>query len=71
MLNVKNLEISFNNTTPIIKGITFSLVENNILGVVGESGSGKSISSLAILGLLPKNANIKGEILFKQQNILS
>ena len=57
LLAVKNLKISFFNSaieTEIIHGISFHLNANEILGVVGESGSGKSISSLAIMGLLPK-----------------
>ena len=35
-----------------------------ILGIVGESGSGKSVTSLAILGLLSKNAKVEGKIIF-------
>jgi len=40
--------------TPIIKDSSFVLNQNEILGIVGESGSGKSVTSLAIMGLLPK-----------------
>ncbi|WP_353777309.1 dipeptide ABC transporter ATP-binding protein [Winogradskyella sp. 3972H.M.0a.05] len=57
LLEVKDLRISFFNNeieTEIIHGISFDLKPNEILGIVGESGSGKSISSLAIMGLLPK-----------------
>ncbi|CAM1343287.1 ABC transporter ATP-binding protein [Tenacibaculum aestuarii] len=70
MLVVKNLEISFKNTPSVVQGISFELKKNKTLGIVGESGSGKSISSLAILGLLPKTATIKGELFFNQQNVL-
>ncbi|WP_047788029.1 ABC transporter ATP-binding protein [Tenacibaculum mesophilum] len=70
MLQVKDLEISFKNSLPIVQQVSFSLQKNKILGIVGESGSGKSISSLAILGLLPKTASIKGEILFNKQSLL-
>ena len=70
MLVVKNLEISFKNTPPVVQGISFEIEENKTLGIVGESGSGKSISSLAILGLLPKTAKIKGELFFNEQNVL-
>lgn len=46
-------------------------MKNQILGIVGESGSGKSVSSLAILGLLPeKQTKITGEILFENKNLL-
>ncbi|WP_275315115.1 ABC transporter ATP-binding protein [Tenacibaculum bernardetii] len=71
MLQVKNLEISFKNAPPVIQNITFSLQQTEILGIVGESGSGKSVTSLAILGLLPNFAAIKGEVLFNDQNLLT
>ncbi|MFD1062504.1 ABC transporter ATP-binding protein [Winogradskyella litorisediminis] len=57
LLNVKNLSISFisgKKKTEVIHGISFDISKNEILGIVGESGSGKSVSSLAIMGLLPK-----------------
>ncbi|WP_428743513.1 ABC transporter ATP-binding protein [Tenacibaculum sp.] len=71
MLRVKNLEISFKNSPPVVQGISFDVQKNKTLGIVGESGSGKSISTLAILGLLPKTATIKGELLFNQCNLLN
>src|SRR5206468_10552161 len=43
---------------------------NEVLGIVGESGSGKSVSSMAVLGLLPKTAKITGEILFRGADLL-
>ncbi|WP_435253911.1 ABC transporter ATP-binding protein [Tenacibaculum sp. A30] len=70
MLVVKNLEISFKNAPSVVQGISFELKKNKTLGIVGESGSGKSISSLAILGLLPKTATVKGELFFNEQNVL-
>ncbi len=57
LLSVENLSISFfnkNEEKEIIKSISYELNKNEILGIVGESGSGKSVSTLAILGLLPK-----------------
>lgn len=58
--------------TPIINGISFDLNENEILGIVGESGSGKSVSSLAILGLLPKKILdiTSGNILFEGHDLV-
>jgi peptide/nickel transport system ATP-binding protein len=74
MLEVKDLSISFLNqktVEKVIHNISFSIKKNEILGVVGESGSGKSVSSLAILGLLPKKiATVSGEIIFQKENIL-
>ena len=74
LLSVKNLEISFTNNSvvsKVIKGISFNLFPNEILGIVGESGSGKSVSTLAIAGLLTKqNCTIdKGEVLFEKKDL--
>ncbi|MDO6595948.1 ABC transporter ATP-binding protein [Oceanihabitans sp. 2_MG-2023] len=70
ILSIKNLSISFFNKKEekeIIHNISYHLNENEILGIVGESGSGKSVSTLAILGLLPKNISkiTSGSILYK------
>ena len=74
ILKVKNLCISFfsaETKTEIIHDISYSLFPNEILGIVGESGSGKSVSSLAILGLLPKSVSkiTSGEILFNNTDL--
>jgi len=56
ILTVKNLSISFEShqgTNQVLFDVSYQLKKNEILGIVGESGSGKSVSSLAILGLLP------------------
>lgn len=69
ILSVNNLDISFKSNSArvsIIKTISFELFPNEILGIVGESGSGKSVSSMAIMGLLPPQlATIdSGKIIF-------
>jgi oligopeptide/dipeptide ABC transporter ATP-binding protein len=51
-----------------VSRISFSIAPGEVLGLVGESGSGKSITSLAIMGLLPPAAQVSGEILF--QNVV-
>lgn len=76
IIKIKDLNISFKNRNEavnVIKNISFSIKKNEIIGIVGESGSGKSVSSLAILGLLPKKSTVFGEqseILFNGDNIL-
>jgi len=75
-LKVDSLSISFiseNKSQEVIHNISYNLYENEILGIVGESGSGKSVSSLAIMGLLPnKISNIgSGKILYKDTNLVS
>lgn len=75
MLEITDLSISFkqqNEINKVIHGISFDLYKNEILAIVGESGSGKSVSSLAILGLLPKKtSDIKGAISFENTSLLN
>ncbi|MDN3665099.1 ABC transporter ATP-binding protein [Algibacter miyuki] len=70
ILSVNNLSIAF-GANQVIHNISFNLKENEILGIVGESGSGKSVSSLAILGLLPKKISkiVSGSILFHGEDL--
>ncbi|GAL62544.1 ABC transporter ATP-binding protein [Algibacter lectus] len=70
ILSVTDLSIAFNGNE-VIHNISFNLKENEILGIVGESGSGKSVSSLAILGLLPKKISkiTSGSILFNNEDL--
>lgn len=75
LLEVEKLNISFYKDAvekQIIKNISFEIKPNEIVAVVGESGSGKSISSLAIMGLLPKGISkiTSGAILFNGQNLI-
>ena len=53
-------------TLTAVRDLSFSLAPGEVLGLVGESGSGKSITSLAIMRLLPPQARVSGEILFTQ-----
>lgn len=74
LLDVKNLEISFCSRgirTPAVKGIDFSVGENESVAIVGESGSGKTVSAMSLARLLPPPpaCETKGEILFEGKNI--
>jgi peptide/nickel transport system ATP-binding protein len=74
LLSVQNLEISFKKEgvySAVIKNISYDLKHNEILGIVGESGSGKSVSSLAIMGLLPANISkiTQGDIIFDSKKV--
>ncbi|MFJ2032748.1 ABC transporter ATP-binding protein [Streptosporangium sp. NPDC087985] len=73
ILKVDNLTVEFptdDGVVRAVRGVSYSLREREVLGIVGESGSGKSVSSLAVMGLLPKNARIKGQILFRGDDML-
>ena len=66
LLEVNNLSVSFNTMRgPLhaIDRISFGLEPGETLGIVGESGCGKSITSLAIMGLLPPNALLKAALM--------
>lgn len=74
LLKVTNLSISLSNNgeeKKLINSISFHINSNEILAVVGESGSGKSISSLSLMGLLPKAVlkTTSGSIFFKNQDL--
>lgn len=70
VIDVQNLSVSFDEQK-VVKNINFQIHKNEILGLVGESGSGKSITSLAMTGLLPKNAKITGHIQFSGYDLIS
>ncbi len=62
LLQVRDLRIDFRvdrkNTVEAVKGVSFDVPRNSTVALVGESGSGKSVSSLAVMGLLPQETTI-------------
>jgi peptide/nickel transport system ATP-binding protein len=62
LLQVRNLRVRFKvdkqTTVEAIKGISFDIPANATVALVGESGSGKSVSSLAVMGLLPRESTV-------------
>jgi len=74
ILSVRDLQIDFlkeKSWNTIIKKSSFDIYSNEILGVVGESGSGKSVTSLALMGLLPREISqiASGNIIFEGKDI--
>ena len=73
LLEVDNLKVDFelpNGTVSAVKGVSFSIAENETLALVGESGSGKSVTSTALMRLLPSLAKISGAIRFEGENLV-
>jgi oligopeptide/dipeptide ABC transporter ATP-binding protein len=73
LLSVRNLQVRFPTDDGLVRavdGVSYDVYPNEVLGIVGESGSGKSVSSLAIMGLLPGTAIIEGQIMFRGQDLL-
>lgn len=73
ILSVNNLSVSFNafaGTVYAVRDVSFDLHRGETLAIVGESGSGKSVTTKAILGILPKNGHIdEGSIMFKGNDL--
>lgn len=73
-LDVQDLTIRFRTRqgeAEAVRGLSFQLQQGEILGFVGESGSGKSVTCKSIIGLLPDNVSVSGQILFHGKNLLS
>ncbi|GAB6903476.1 ABC transporter ATP-binding protein [Kineosporia succinea] len=70
LLSAQGLTVSF-GTTDVVAGIDFEVPAGGTLGIVGESGSGKSMTSLAIMGLLPASARRSGRIDFDGTDLTS
>src|SRR5690349_6658050 len=74
LVSVRNLNVEFVNDEgrhPVVRNVSFDISPGRCLGIVGESGSGKSVTSLAIMGLLPPApySNILGEVMFEGRDL--
>ncbi len=74
LLSVDNLRVEFATSQGVgwaVRDVSFRIASQEVLGLVGESGSGKSVTSLAILRLLPPEARVSGRIVFEGNNLLA
>ncbi|GAA3343105.1 dipeptide/oligopeptide/nickel ABC transporter permease/ATP-binding protein [Curtobacterium pusillum] len=74
LLEVRDLSIRFpdrHGDVDVVDRLSFSVRPGETMALVGESGSGKSLSSLAIMGLLPANAEVTGSIRFEGRELLT
>ena len=73
LLEIEDLNVSFPTSDGLVqavRGVSFTLDSGSVLGVVGESGSGKSVTMMAVMGLLPKSAQISGSVRFRGQEMI-
>jgi peptide/nickel transport system ATP-binding protein len=73
ILQVDDLNVSFetdDGAIAAVRGLSYRVRRGEALGIVGESGSGKSVSSLAVMGLLPRTATVTGSVKVMGQELL-
>jgi len=73
LLEVNDLQVRFTTPegdVPAVRGVDFRLEAGQVLGIVGESGCGKTQSVLAMMGLLPGNARVSGQVHFEGRSLL-
>ena len=73
LLTVSDLNVRFpteDGLVHAVRGVDYTLNSGEVLGIVGESGSGKSVTSLAVMGLLPSSARITGSVRYRGQELL-
>jgi oligopeptide/dipeptide ABC transporter ATP-binding protein len=73
LLQVTDLNVRFpteDGLVHAVRGVDYTLRSGEVLGIVGESGSGKSVTSLAVMGLLPGSARVTGSVKYRGQELL-
>jgi len=73
LLQVTDLNVRFpseDGQVHAVRGVDYTLRSGEVLGIVGESGSGKSVTSLAVMGLLPASARVSGSVKYRGQELL-
>jgi ABC-type antimicrobial peptide transport system ATPase subunit len=73
LLEVTDLSVSFpseGGRVAAVRSLSYEVNRGDVLGIVGESGSGKTVSSLAVMSLLPRQATVAGSVRFRGEELL-
>jgi peptide/nickel transport system ATP-binding protein len=73
LLEVSKLSVTFSSAAGparAVRGLDYRIFPGEMLGLVGESGSGKTVSSMAIMDLLPANATVRGSVRFEGSELI-
>ncbi|WP_342371695.1 ABC transporter ATP-binding protein [Propioniciclava soli] len=62
LLEITDLTVAFGRRPPALRGVDLVVEDGQRLGLIGESGSGKTVTALAVMGLLPDTARVRGSI---------
>jgi oligopeptide/dipeptide ABC transporter ATP-binding protein len=74
VLEIRDLDVRFRTEAGMVhavRGVDLTVEEGSVLGVVGESGCGKTVTMLAVMGLLPRNAVVTGSVRFRGRELLN
>ncbi|MFB9252304.1 dipeptide ABC transporter ATP-binding protein [Sphaerisporangium melleum] len=69
VLAVRDLTVAFGGVR-VVRGMNYQVRAGEVLGIVGESGAGKSAAALAVMGLLPRHAEVSGSVLLHGRELL-
>jgi peptide/nickel transport system ATP-binding protein len=73
LLRVEDLTVSFpteDGVVEAVRGVTYEVKRNEVFAIVGESGCGKSVSTMALMGLLPRTAQITGRARYLEHDLI-